>query len=142
MSGMSFGTNSFAASTAFLNTLSAHGGVIFLYGHGDPGLPVPMLRVLFQARKASSANVMLDSYHNVMSDLLANGTLASDNRTLTWFQRDGSDYHLLPNSALINTGWAAGAPTTDFDGNQRSGATDIGLYEYLNMVLRSRSYWW
>lgn len=142
MSGMSFGTNTFASATAFLNTLGAHGGVLFLYGHGDPGLPVPLLRVLFQAKKASSANVMLDTYHNVLADLRSNGILASDNRTLTWQQQDGSDYHLLPDSPLINAGWADGAPPLDANGNPRSGLTDIGIYEYINRLRRSRSYWW
>jgi hypothetical protein len=86
---------------------------------------------------------MLDSYHNVLTDLRARGTLGVDNRTLTWPQADGSDYQLLPDSALINAGSATGAPGTDFNGNPRSGPPDIGLYEYVNVLKhRSHSYWW
>ena len=142
MNGMAVGTDSFAAATAFLNTLSAQGGVIFLYGHADGGMPVGALRVLFQAKSASSANVMLDTFHNVLADLRSKGAIGADGRTLTWLQADGSDYHLLPNSPLINMGWDVGAPPTDADGNPRSGADDIGIYEFINTLRRSRSYWW
>lgn len=142
MAAMSFGTNAFASTTAFLDTLSSQGGVLFLYGHGDSGLPVPILREIFQAKQASSANVMLDTYHNVLADLRANGTLGADNRTLTWLQPDQSDYHLLSTSDLINMGWSIGAPGTDMDGNPRSGPTDIGIFEFITTTRRSRSYWW
>ena len=39
------------------------------------------------------------------------------------------DYHILPGSPLMNAGVAAGAPTTDLDGNPRDASPDIGSYE-------------
>jgi hypothetical protein len=142
IAGISFGTNAFASATAFFDTLASQGGVIFLYGHGDPGLPVPIQRILFQAKAASSANVMLDSYHNVLTDLRAHGTLAN-NRILTWQQADQSNYQLLPDSALIGAGTANGAPGTDFNGNPWNGPPSIGMFSYTSVNKRkSRSYWW
>jgi hypothetical protein len=53
------------------------------------------------------------------------GSPGIQNATLSSF-----DAHLTAGSAAINAGTSSGAPTVDYDGNLRSGAPDIGAYEY------------
>lgn len=142
MSFMSFGRDNFSSATSFINTIGAYGGIVYFYAHGDPGMPTPLFRIIFDALKSSSTNVMVGSFHDVLTDLRANGSLASDNRTLTWAQNDQSDYHFLPNSPAINAGTTIGAPAVDSAGNVRIGNVDIGTLEFLYRLRRSRSYWW
>jgi len=40
------------------------------------------------------------------------------------------DFHLMSNSPCINAGSSTFAPQTDYDGNSRVGAVDIGAFEY------------
>lgn len=74
-------------------------------------------------------------YNNASNYILDGSASQSNNLTsdpkLVNYKADGTgDYHLAAGSPAIGAGVSANAPATDFDGNARSGAIDIGPYKY------------
>ena len=97
--------------------------------------------------KLSGSYTRASLYNNIVSRLeAASGTVAAADYNLIAYgaltrahdrrgdprfaNESGSDYHLTSSSPAVNAGWAAVAPPADRDGHARSGAPDLGAYEF------------
>ncbi|MBR4135115.1 MAG: T9SS type A sorting domain-containing protein [Bacteroidales bacterium] len=95
---------------------------------------------------ADSTNIVLDSLTQPMfvspSSLVGATTISTDYSNLN------ADWHVLPNSPLIDAGdpntlFITYMPSTDMDGNPRIGnnIADIGAYEYSNSTFNQTISW-
>lgn len=94
---------------------------------------------------SDSTNIMLDSLGN---QFVSPSVMVGANPNLSDRSNIIADWHLLPNSPLIdagdpNTAFIAFVPATDMDGNPRCGNTraDIGCYEYANTTFNQTITW-
>lgn len=95
---------------------------------------------------ADSTNIVLDT--TIMPMFVSPSTMIGASTIATDFSNINADWHVMPNSPLIDAGdpntlFISYMPTTDMDGNPRIGnnIADIGAYEYSNTTFNQTITW-
>lgn len=65
----------------------------------------------------------------------ASATITADPQFVNYLADGSGDYHLKPTSPAIDQGILSGAPVQDMEGNARSGAVDLGVFEYKSSAM-------
>jgi Right handed beta helix region len=71
-----------------------------------------------------------DGAYSLQNGDTATGTVTANPQFVGYTGNNAGNYHLQSGSAAIGAGLSSGAPSTDFDGNPRGSAVDIGAYQH------------
>jgi Pel9A-like, right handed beta helix region len=134
-------------NNTFADTNPKRNGQVLLWGDSTGGHSDVLIEnnLFYQPTSGAVNNDSCTDYSNIAikDNITTAGDIAvggyssclslSGNRTGTSPQFVGParyDFHLQPTSPAIDQGSKAHAPAYDFDGNKRTGAPDLGAYEW------------